>query len=535
MLNRLALATAALAAAVALLAVLLMPQGADAGGPPPNDDKANASLVIALPFTDQVDTSGATTEPDEPKNCNFTATVWYKLTAPFTGRVTINTYGSNFDTGVAAYTQANDLIICNDDYSGIRSQIAFDVEIGQVYWVQAGGFSGDTGNLTLKIANVNDYGQVQGTVTSQGDDMPLPLICVTVYETNHQRHGRAMTTDNGTYTVEGLEAGEFVVSFADCNDKVYSGLYYGDALTFDEATRITVTLGQTRGDTDVSMPLGGTISGTVTDVDSGLPVPDICVYANTADYEFNLYATTASDGGYTLTPAGNSFAIEFAECNSSNAAYIHQYYLGVLDMGDATYVTANPGQDVTGIDAEMQLGGSISGSVTNSITGKPLAQPCLESFIVMGGGEQYYSSLGVQTDGTYSLGGLATGEYKLAVYSCGGPQFTQVWYNGKSDSTSANKVSVTAGQTVTGIDFSIMLDPIAGDGDCNGSVEVADLLLGLWHLDGVDEGPNCAATQLNVDCTGQVTAQDLLYLLDYLANLDYPAPQGCPEIGSVLT
>jgi hypothetical protein len=82
---------------------------------------AGATLLSTLPARDTTDTSGATTETGEPQSCSgagYGQTVWYRMT-PSSGLVTVDTFGSNFDTVLAIYTgaavSALTLIGCNDD------------------------------------------------------------------------------------------------------------------------------------------------------------------------------------------------------------------------------------------------------------------------------------------------------------------------------------------------------------------------------------------------------------------------------------
>ena len=65
-----------------LVAPPLLLAAAVAGAQPANDDCANATVIGSLPFTDEVDTSLATTEPGDPSGaCTGGANVWYVLPA----------------------------------------------------------------------------------------------------------------------------------------------------------------------------------------------------------------------------------------------------------------------------------------------------------------------------------------------------------------------------------------------------------------------------------------------------------------------
>ena len=153
---------------------------------------------------------------------------------------------------------------------------------------------------------------------------------------------------------------------------------------------------------------------------------------------------------------------------------------------------------------------------------------------MVGSNLDYVTSNSANSDGAYTLGGLPAGQFKLEAYDCGGPVFADVWYDGKSSSDNATVVTLTIAQVRTGIDFQITLSPAAGDGDCSGDVTMLDLMTGLQYLSGVDEGPDCASTSLNLDCNAGTSARDMLVLVRYLANLPMTVPANCPAPGDPL-
>jgi hypothetical protein len=74
------------ALAVLAAAVFAAPFPASALGPPPNDSATSAKAILALPFADSIDTSAATSGPEDPSVCGLLAhTVWYTYNAGPTG------------------------------------------------------------------------------------------------------------------------------------------------------------------------------------------------------------------------------------------------------------------------------------------------------------------------------------------------------------------------------------------------------------------------------------------------------------------
>lgn len=133
---------------------------AEAPEPIGNDDRAEATVIEALPFTDDLNTFGATEEADEPQPCGeIGATVWYSHTAQASGLVRADTRRSEwgYDTVLAVYDAAGNVVACNDDTkldSGFyeeRAWVEVDVTAGETYLFQVGGYAGDTGHLVFDL------------------------------------------------------------------------------------------------------------------------------------------------------------------------------------------------------------------------------------------------------------------------------------------------------------------------------------------------------------------------------------------------
>lgn len=132
---------------------------APAGCPgPSNNCFDDASSIASGGATVSQSTSGATTESGEPAPCgSIGSTVWFTWTAANSGTTTVETVGSSYDTVVAAYTGSSlgglASVGCNDDIASgnLQSRISFSATAGTTYRIQAGGYSGATGSLTLKV------------------------------------------------------------------------------------------------------------------------------------------------------------------------------------------------------------------------------------------------------------------------------------------------------------------------------------------------------------------------------------------------
>lgn len=78
-----------------------------------------------------------------------------RFVAPQTGTYTIDTFGSSYDTALAAYTSCDpdSELVCNDDAGGgQQSQISLGMMAGQEVLLAISGFAGQTGNWELNIS-----------------------------------------------------------------------------------------------------------------------------------------------------------------------------------------------------------------------------------------------------------------------------------------------------------------------------------------------------------------------------------------------
>lgn len=147
---------------------------------PANDDFANAQPLAGLGLlVSNLDTTGATLEAGEPEvtdeswevygpyATDIGATVWFTWVPPADGDYTLSTKGSDFDTVLAVYTATgptiSDLVLLATNDEGAVSPNGTDfawppgwsrlsvvgADASTTYYIQAGGFSGVEGLLSL--------------------------------------------------------------------------------------------------------------------------------------------------------------------------------------------------------------------------------------------------------------------------------------------------------------------------------------------------------------------------------------------------
>ena len=122
-----------------------------------------ATVISTSSFTNEVDTSAATTEPLDPTpscgNNSRDKSVWYRFTAPNPGTVTADTLDSDYDTILSTYTGSCAALSpllpdgCNDDdpRDGAQSGVSFVTRAGTTYYFMVSAYDGDGGNLKFHL------------------------------------------------------------------------------------------------------------------------------------------------------------------------------------------------------------------------------------------------------------------------------------------------------------------------------------------------------------------------------------------------
>jgi hypothetical protein len=124
-----------------------------------NDVFASALTLSGSTGTTSISNADATNEVGEPAHAGVAAakSVWYRWTAPWSGTVTIDTAGSDFDTLLGVYTGATvdalTAVASNDnDAQATTSRVSFAVTAGAVYSIAVDGKGGAGGLLKLRWA-----------------------------------------------------------------------------------------------------------------------------------------------------------------------------------------------------------------------------------------------------------------------------------------------------------------------------------------------------------------------------------------------
>lgn len=322
----------------------------------------------------------------------------------------------------------------------------------------------DAQALTGIDASLEPAGAVSGTVTGEGG-APLGSIYVIAHRWSPalgywESVGGNLTQSDGTYVVPGLPADSYKLEFVDF-DGSHLGEYWDDQASLLDAAVVEVAAGATTSGRDAVLALAARIAGTVTGP-GGTPLSRVAVsayrYAAADDgyWEFTRHAITGDDGTYEIQglPSG-TYRISFEDFDGN---HVSEYWDDAVGLDDATDIPLTAGSTASGKDAELGVAGHVTGTVTG--TAGPLEEvevsalrhdPVTDEWL-------YAGAYVTESEGTYDIGGLPTGTYRIRFRDIRDAHLTE-WWDDEPTLETAQDVVVTAGSTVS--DRDAVLAPTA--------------------------------------------------------------------------
>jgi hypothetical protein len=304
-------------------------------------------------------------------------------------------------------------------------------------------------------------GAIRGTVTAEGGGAVVGIeVCA--FGISPTEGGEcAETTFGGAYNITGLSPGQYKVIFFGQPENYVEQTYKG---SHSQATATPVPVGTTVvTGIDAELEKGASIAGTVTAAATGLPVAGVVACAESSVGEDSGCAETDAAGHYVIKGLPSAaYEIEFWS-GEIEQNLLTQYYPGLV------YVAHQ--QEVTGIDAALQAGGQISGTVRAAATGAPLGG--VDTCIVEADEAWASACLKTPASGRYRFYGIPTGTYKIVFspeaselldgqfWEIAADAFPTQWWNGQPTFATATPIAVTAPATVEGIDGSLGPGPVA--------------------------------------------------------------------------
>jgi len=242
-------------------------------------------------------------------------------------------------------------------------------------------------------------GSISGTVYEADGSTAIPYVHVDACDWGDTFCNGAEADEFGNYIIFGLPGGDYRVSVWGGQGGWIDEFYY-ETPFHHEAWSVNVTVGSDTGGIDFTMEVGGTISGTVYEIDSITTIPYVHVDACSMDDSFCNGAEADEFGEYTimgLLPDKTYRVFIWGE-----PGWAGEVYQETIWWHEAKPVLVGE----TGIDFTLEPGGSISGTVYDAQTNLPIPFTAVD--IVDGG-------YGTCTDesGNYTLVGLPLGTYDI--------------------------------------------------------------------------------------------------------------------------
>ena len=236
----------------------------------------------------------------------------------------------------------------------------------------------------------------------------------------------ARTDDSGNFVFQGLPAGIIRVHVHDKQGYVVQGgVIWAETLGPGEAVE----------GVNFSFKRGATISGKVTDVDTGLPILGLSIRTEDDRGGTGDSFDSGRDGRYTIVGLAPGVYVVTAE--GGTKGYIREFYDDKYAWEDAARVAVIGTEAVEGIDFGLKRGANISGTVIDAETGLPIANMDVKASVADGDDISWDET---DINGRYTLKGIPDGVVEVVV---GGQGYVQM----------SKTVTVRDGQDVTDFDF----------------------------------------------------------------------------------
>lgn len=406
--------------------------GNEPASPPGNDACAAAlSLVLGATATGSL----AEASNDGQASCGsslFASDVWYRFDPPDSGYYSADTLGSNFDTVLSLHEGCPGTLdnqeICNDDGLGLSSALSFYGYPGSPVWLRVAGYGGDRGSYQVQVGT---GGTITGILRAADTNAARPGVRVEAYGNSSFPESIATTGPDGRFTLTNLQAGFYFVWAEGIGD--YLAAPYGGCPNGAETCPLraspAVTVGSTGTVTeiDILQRRGAAVTGRVTR-NTGAALAGATVIAWDPANEWQIAsAETDASGNYRLAPLPTgSWTVYTSEEGVLNEAWPNVPCPDFYDCGNqGTPISVPSGGTVNGIDFVLDLLGSLSGRVTDQISGLPLSGVEVRIYTASGSWVGYDYT---DDTGAYSLTGLTAGSYRAISYGPYGDPYAPELY-----------------------------------------------------------------------------------------------------------
>ncbi len=258
----------------------------------------------------------------------------------------------------------------------------------------------------------------------------------------------------GKFFVPRLSDGAYKLLAAYYGPESYAHTWYGNVVTFSNATPIAVTAPDTVKIIRITMLAAGAISGRVV-LPNGTPAQGV---VSIEAYNEQQQQVTSSgvdgNGNYTLGQLAEGRYKLFASVFPFGPSPVPYsvWYDGAPDFAGAKFVEVTAPNTTTGIDFALKKGATIAGFVLG-----PQGQFLRNSggVFVVNAKRETVDFESVDNNARYMFTGLPSGDYRLFLSYSGSEDYLSEWYDGKRSFEAAAPVSVTAPNERLNVNFTL--------------------------------------------------------------------------------
>lgn len=296
-------------------------------------------------------------------------------------------------------------------------------------------------SITDIDATLREGGVIAGRVTHESDDSPVAGVVVAAWSDGGMP-GQTTTDANGEYSIANLVAGDYTVQFDAFGDDLVDE-YWDGAFDQASAAKVSVGVGESRADIDASLRGAATISGHVTRASDGTPVAGSVDISSTEGH-WNVAISPAGDYKAVIVPG--DVTMKFTPFGSGLRP---EYWNDAVAESDATVLTVAPGQNLTGIDPQIDQEVAITGVVTAD--GQPLADAVVEAYADGESAGMAYTN----ANGEYRLI-VPAGEYVVSAWGLAyDPVYAREYYSDADNPADSTPVTLGADTDRPGVDFDL--------------------------------------------------------------------------------
>lgn len=309
---------------------------------------------------------------------------------------------------------------------------------------------------------LGEGGAISGRVTAESGGEGLGGVSIKGFEATIGLQFITLTDDTGNYILRGLPPGSWRVE-ANSGDN-FVGEYWNNKTDFETADVIVVSAGPPVTNVNLALATGGSITGVITDQNSGQPLADLFISAERDGDPLTRIAQTDPTGTYLVQglPSG---------MYRVHAVEIGEYWDNRTSRETADLIPVSLGVMTSGKNFQGTLGASNCGSSSEDVSTirgvvvdqnqNPLSEATIGLYVnAFGGGLREYDDATTDENGVYEFTCVQPGNYFI---NCQVPFSTYVseWYDDQGE-MKPDIVRAIANQVTDNIDFALAVGGTIG-------------------------------------------------------------------------